>query len=107
MNGRPEQMVRRETNLCFAYLLRTRHPELLDGLGLSIVEISGMIPPEPQSLRFVDTWQTHVRLQHVRTATAPPATMAEACRTPPRCGPDFLAALEGRWNVVPSSTTVS
>lgn len=96
-----------ETNLGFAYLLRTRHPELLDGLGLSIVEITGMVPRERQSLSFVDTWETHVRLDHVRTTTSPPGTMAEACRPPLLCGPDFLAAYEGRWTGQRNDPSVS
>lgn len=86
-----------ETTLAFAHLLRTRHANLLDGRGLSIVELQGMIPPKAGSLEFVDDWKSEVILDRAPTPVPPPRTREKACREAPRCGPDFLDAFVGQF----------
>lgn len=91
-----------ETTLAFAYLLRTRHANLLDGRGLSIVELKGMIPPNASSLAFVDEWETKVILDRAATTVPPPSSREQACREAPLCGPDYLHAFAGRFGLGPS-----
>lgn len=50
-------------SLIWAYLLRTRHFDLLGEDGFAMVELSGSIPQRPTSLAFADAWQSKVLLQ--------------------------------------------
>ncbi|MCC6765581.1 MAG: hypothetical protein IT293_13050 [Deltaproteobacteria bacterium] len=88
-----------ETNIGFAHLLRTRHASLLEGPGLSIVELSGMIPPKVGSLEFIDEWKSDVILDRAPTRVRPPRTREQACREAPLCGPDFMDAYLGKFGL--------
>lgn len=51
------------TSLIWAYLLRTRHADLLREDGFVMVELSGSIPSRPTSLAFADAWKSQILLQ--------------------------------------------
>ncbi len=73
------------------HLLRTRYWRFLQGEGLSVIELHGMVPSDPQTFDFLDEWKIDVLLDRARTNVPPPSTREEALADAPLYSPDFVA----------------
>ncbi len=80
--------------LLFSHILRWHRPQLLDGIGLSIVAFDGAVPANCDSFDFLDQRTVIVVLDHATAAVRPSATREEASRPAPLFGEDHFTSLK-------------
>lgn len=80
--------------LLFSHILRWHRPQLLDGIGLSIVAFDGTVPANSDSFDFLDERTGIVVLDHATTAVRPCATREEASQPAPLFGEDYATSLD-------------